>query len=149
MRSQSLLIEVFFPTQTKKAPHCSHVVAIPSNWGLLSYNSFVAGLRHPLGSQSLLIEVFFPTANPSRIVMLIIGVAIPSNWGLLSYLQLKKRDAKQRSVAIPSNWGLLSYSCRVFNLPADERSQSLLIEVFFPTDGVQQKRLLPVCRNPF
>jgi len=61
--SQSLLNEVFFPTHLWKTWNIrSPDVAIPSKWGLLSYNGRV-GVTH--GEDTL--------------------VAIPSKWGLLSY----------------------------------------------------------------
>ena len=86
------------------------MVAIPSNWGLLSYKQKNCANNVFLKSQSLLIEVFFPTS------------------------QLRGFPAPGQHVAIPSNWGLLSYLSNLNNIFSGEKSQSLLIEVFFPTE---------------
>jgi len=141
------------------------LVAIPSNWGLLSYGvkrrnfwgssvsqSLLIEVFFPterqvqdiacrLMSQSLLIEVFFPTLTIGGILIAVVKVAIPSNWGLLSYCSTKSWPCPEILVAIPSNWGLLSYKLTVGGLHiATVKSQSLLIEVFFPTNGRYVRR---------
>ena len=68
------------------------------------------------------------------------GVAIPSNWGLLSYCILEEKFTRSLVVAIPSNWGLLSYTPKNVEKKEKNPSQSLLIEVFFPTLLLNQKR---------
>jgi len=71
--------------------------------------------------------------------------------GFLQVLMSKKKK-KKKSVAIPSKWGLVSYDLlESQRTPEKVESQSLLNEVWFPTDinksdkGGGDKR----CRNPF
>ena len=131
-KSQSLLNEVFFPTERGARNWHLRPVAIPSKWGLLSYLKiggqwYAAAVAIPSKwgllsygggymkkelfqvSQSLLNEVFFPTQR--RISLASAEVAIPSKWGLLSYPPpiVAKEIPKIAGVAIPSKWGLLSY----------------------------------------
>ena len=122
-------------------------VAIPSKWGLLSY---ILRQKHSTvtRSQSLLIEVFFPTLIVRTSINF--AVAIPSNWGLISYISSAKLQFGDSIVAIPSNWGLISYNASEPYRDPYEESQSLLIEVLFPTLPLMiQASRWAQCRNPF
>jgi len=68
-QSQSLLNEVWFPTGFKRDIVASKSVAIPSKWGLVSYEKNGQGLYYMIKSQSLLNEVWFPTGCSKNILM--------------------------------------------------------------------------------
>jgi len=148
--SQSLLIEVFFPT---KLPLPENLPVFIKSQSLLIEVFFPTigscDVRNfQFQSQSLLIEVFFPTRAIERrrseikSQSLLIEVFFPTIEGC---------DVRnfQFHVAIPSNWGLLSYFLRGGRRMFYYKSQSLLIEVFFPTGIFEALELAPLSRNPF
>ena len=61
IKSQSLLNEVKFPTNSEFIVRLKVAVAIPFKWGQVSYKNFKELNMTPEESQSLLNEVKFPT----------------------------------------------------------------------------------------
>ena len=78
------------PTDVVRLSPCASYVAVPVNYGMLSY------LLGWFGRESEL-------------------VAVPVNYGMLSYKVIEKLET-QYSVAVPVNYGMLSYVARVFRL---------------------------------
>jgi len=130
--SQSLLIEVFIPSEAKvkvkniltgRNPFSSRSSFLHRQ----SLNVFANAM-----SQSLLIEVFIPSRASSS-CFASTQVAIPSHRGLHSFLT-HDEVSSARQVAIPSHRGLHSFIPLVIDTAQGYLSQSLLIEVFIPSN---------------